>query len=188
MSKQNQIFFIQTYDYDINIGRGYNEHIKHLPADCWVCINDSDAMYLNPKFGHQLNDIINKHGEDFALMGCVTNRLGGLHQLHEERFCNNMDLSHHFEIAMNLAKESYGEVNETSGVAGVLMLFKKSTWEAVGGFREKDIACDTAFNNAIRQNKLGKIGLMKGVYLFHAYRIWQTDRTLARHDVKHLLK
>lgn len=188
MSKFNQIFYVQTYDYSINIGRGYNEHIKHLPDDCWICVNDSDSLYLNPKFGHQLNDIINEHGDEFALLGCVTNRLGGIHQLYEEKFSNDLDVRHHYGVALKLAKDHYSEVVETSGVAGLLMLFKKSTWEKVGGFQENNIACDTAFNNSVRAAKIGKIGLMKGVYLFHTYRIWQNDRLMARHDTKHLQK
>jgi hypothetical protein len=135
-----------------------------------------------------LNDIINSHGEDFALMGCVTNRLGGVHQLHEETFSNNMDMKYHFDVAMKLVREQYSEVSETSGIAGVMMLFKKSTWVSIGGFQENNIACDTAFNKSIRAKDIGKIGLMKGVYLFHNYRIWQNDRTLARHDVQHLMR
>lgn len=188
MSKFNKIFFIQTYDYNINIGRGYNEHIKHLPDDAWICINDSDSLYLNPKFGHQLNDIINEHGDEYALFGCVTNRLGGKHQLYNNEFSNDMDVKNHFEIAMKLGGEKYSEVEETSGIAGVMMLFSKKTWLAVGGFEENNIACDTAFNRAIRANKLGKVGLMKGVYLFHSYRIWNSDHISAWHDVKHLIK
>lgn len=186
MAKRNNIFYIQTYDYDINIGRGYNDVIKHLPDDCWICINDSDSLYLNPKFGHQLNDIINKHGEEFALMGCVTNRLGGVHQLHEGKFNNNLDVRLHFEIAIDLANKHYDEVEETSGVAGVLMLFRKSTWAEVGGFVTGSVICDTLFNKSIKAKRLGKVGLMKGVYIFHTYRIWQHNREAAKNDWSHL--
>lgn len=188
MGKQNKIFYVQTYDYDVNIGRGYNEHIKCLPDDAWICINDSDSLYLNPKFGHQLSDIINKHGDEYALLGCVTNRLGGLHQVFEGKFSNDFDVKNHYQIAEKLYKDHYDEVQETSGVAGLLMLFKKSTWLDVGGFQENNIACDTAFNKAIIDRKLGKIGIMKGVYLFHSYRIWQNNHIMAWHDVKHLQK
>lgn len=188
MIKRNKIFYIQTYDYDVNIGRGYNEHIASLPNDCWICINDSDSLYLNPKFGHQLNDIINKHGEEYALLGCITNRLGGIHQLHAKKFSNDFDVRNHYKIAEERFKQYYDEVEETTGVAGLMMLFKKSTWIDAGGFKLNDIACDTAFNKAIKERQLGKIGLMKGVYLFHSYRIWQSDHLSAWHDVKHLQK
>lgn len=188
MTKRNKIFYIQTYDYDINIGRGYNEHINHLPDDAWICINDSDSLYLNPKFGNQLNDIINMHGEEFALMGGVTNRLGGLHQLYNNKFSNDMYINNHFKIAMELLASDYDNVVETTGIAGVLMLFSKKTWLEVGGFEEYNVACDTAFNKAVKAKKLGKIGLMKGVYIFHTYRIWQSEHMQAWTDTRHLIK
>lgn len=188
MEKRNKIFYIQTYDYDVNIGRGYNEHIALLPDDAWVCINDSDSLYLNPKFGHQINDVINKYGEEYALLGCKTNRLGGLHQLHNNKFSNDLDARNHFYIAKELSDRHYDEVEEATGIAGVLMLFKRSTWEMVGGFKERDIACDTAFNKAIKAAGVGKIGVMKGVYIFHSYRIWQNDHKAAHHDTKHLIR
>lgn len=184
----NKILYIQSYDPDVNIGRGYNDHIKHLPDDCWVCINDHDSNYMVPDFGRQLLEIVEKHGTEYALFGCVTNRLGGKHQLYENTFSNDMNMRNHFDIAVKLKEEHYSEVEETTGIAGVMMLFRKSTWTAVGGFQENNIACDTAFNKAIQAKGLGKIGLMKGVYLYHNYRIWNNDHLLAWHDTKHLIK
>lgn len=184
----NQIYYLQTYDYSINIGRGYNESIKHFPDDAWICINDHDSMFMYPKFGHQLNDVINRYGKEYALFGCVTNRLGGLHQLHNNEFSNDMDVRNHYQIAIDRARQYGTDVEETTGVAGVLMLFNKRTWEAVGGFKEKTIIADTEFNKSIKAKKLGKIGLMKGVYLFHNYRIWQQDHKKAWADTRHLKK
>jgi GT2 family glycosyltransferase len=184
---RNDIRYIQCYDYDINIGRGYNRNIECLPDDCWVCINDSDAMYLNPKFGEQLNDIINKHGKEYSLLGCMTNRLRGVHQLHNGEFSNDFDVKNHFDITIDLARKHYDEVEETTGVAGVMMLFKKSTWKQVGGFKEGIITADSEFNKAIK--KIGcKVGLMKGVYIFHSYRVWETDRLRAANSTQHLIK
>jgi GT2 family glycosyltransferase len=183
----SKIFYIQTYDRKANIGRAYNEHIACLPDDCWVVISDHDSNFLIPDFGSQLYDIIEKRGEDFMLFGAVTNRLRGLHQLHDNKFSNEFDMQKHFDIACERFKTKYAEVVEITGVAGVMMMFKKATWAAVGGFRENDIACDTAFNAAIKK-KGGKIGLMTGVYIYHNYRIWQKDHMAAANDVRHLLK
>lgn len=184
----SEIFYIQSYDLKANIGNAYNRHIQYLPDDSWVVISDHDSNFLIPDFGKQLHDIIDKYGNDYALFGCVTNRLRGLHQLHNNEFSNNFDMKHHFDIACSLYKESYAVVEETSGVAGVMMMFRKETWQKVGGFEENNIACDTAFNKSIIKEKLGKIGLMKGVYLYHNYRIWQSNHMLAANDVKHLIK
>lgn len=182
------IYYIQSYDLEANIGRAYNMHIKHLPDDAWIVISDHDSNFLIPDFGKQLHDIIEKHGKEYALFGCVTNRLRGLHQLHNNEFSSNFDMKHHFKIACDLFRDRYAAVEETTGVAGVMLMFSKQTWAKVGGFRERDIACDTAFNKAIFKAGIGKIGLMKGVYLYHNYRIWQDNHLQAANDVRHLIK
>ena len=184
----SKIFYIQSYDPEANIGRAYNEHIKHLPDDCCVCITDHDSNFLIPDFGKQLHDIIEKNGEEYALLGCITNRLGGKHQLYKNEFSNDFDMRNHFTIARELHTEKYAQVEDTTGVAGLCMLFRKSTWNAVGGFMEGVITADTVFNKAIKAKGLGKIGLMKGVYLYHNYRIWQSDHKKAWMDTKHLRK
>lgn len=184
----SEIFYMQSYDLKANIGGAYNRHIKHLPDDAWICISDHDSNFLIPDFGKQLHDIVEKHGDEYALFGCVTNRLRGKHQLYNNEFSNDFNMKHHFEIACDLYKNYYSEVEETHGVAGVMMLFNKQTWLKTGGFEENNVACDTAFNNAIKRLNLGQIGIMKGVYLFHCYRMWQNSHQLAANDVRHLIK
>lgn len=181
------IYYIQTYRTDRNIGKGYNEHIKHLPDDCWVCISDHDSNFLTPKFGTQIEEVIQKHGNEYALLSCVTNRLRGLHQLHENKFSECHDMKEHFNIAISRYNDFYSDVEEVSGVAGIVMLFKKSTWEKVGGFVENSVVADTLFNQAIKDKKLGKIGIMKGVYMYHLYRIWAKDYNDAINNINHLL-
>jgi len=181
----SEIFYIQSYDLQANIGGAYNRHIKHLPDDCWIVISDHDSNFLIPDFGKQLHDIIEKHGDEYGLFGCVTNRLRGLHQLYKNEFSNDFDVKNHFKIACELWEKNYSDVEETTGIAGVMMMFKKITWETVGGFKENDIACDTAFNKSIKSIG-GKVGLMKGVYLFHCYRMWQNNHMLAANDTQHL--
>jgi hypothetical protein len=184
----SEIFYIQSYDLKANIGGAYNRHIQHLPDDCWIVISDHDSNFLIPDFGKQLHDIIEKHGNEYALLGCVTNRLRGKHQLYKNEFSNDFELKNHFQIACELYKGHYAEVEETSGIAGVMMMFKKSTWQAVGEFEQMNVACDTAFNKAVKAKGLGKIGIMKGVYVFHCYRMWQSNHQLAANDVQHLIK
>lgn len=186
----NQIFYILGYDYDINIGRAYNNHIQYLPDDCWICVCDADSMFVNPKFGHQLNRVINEYENDYALFGCVTNRLGYRTQLYKGAFSNDFDVRNHYQISESIKQDitvravSGAVINEC--VSGLMMLFKKSTWLSVGGFTEKGYTFDSDFNKAIRKNKLGKIGIMEGVYLFHAYRLHESDRIKARNNVTHL--
>lgn len=181
------IFYLQGYDLKANIGKAYNNHIQYLPDDSWICITDHDSAFLVPECGQQLHDIILKHGNDYDLLGCVTNRLRGLHQLHNNEFSYDHDINNHFKIACDRYKDFYSDVEPISGVAGVLMLFKKSTWEKIGGFVEGSVACDTIFNQSISKQG-GKIGLMKGVYLYHLYRIWEDTYDKAINSISHLIK
>jgi len=151
-------------------------------------ISDNDSNSLIPNFGIQLHDVIDKYGDEYALFGCITNRLRGLHQLYNKQFSNNHDMQYHFDIALKLNKEHYAEVEETHGVAGLFLCFSKKTWEKVGGFVENNIACDTLFNDAIKRNKIGKIGIIKGLYLYHCYRMWENTYEEAINSIIHLQK
>lgn len=192
MYPTNEILYIQGYDYGLNIGGAYNRHIQYLPSDCWICVTDADSLTLNPKFGHHLNRIINEYGNEYALFGCTTNRLGFKTQLYKGVFSNDFDVKNHYEISESIKADI--SVRQVSGVvvqesvSGLLMLFRKITWERVGGFKENDYNFDLAFNQAIKLNKLGKIGVMQGVYRFHAYRITETTRLAARNNKTHLVK
>lgn len=180
------LFFIHTFRLDANIGKGYNEHIKHLPDDSVIVITDSDTNFLLRDFGKQIHDIAETKLDEFGLIGAVVNRVGGLHQCYNEEFSNNHDMRHHTDIARKIQSECYGVVEETTGVAGCFMMFRKSTWQKVGGFKEGTIKADTFFNKAIRIQGHGKIGLAKGVYLYHCYRIENTINSLAKEDNNHL--
>ena len=69
------------------------------------------------------------------------------------------------------------------------MLFRKTTWSKVKGFTDdasKSHIFDTDFNNRVRASG-GKIGMIKGLYALHLYRIWEGDNvTKARNSTKHL--
>lgn len=182
----NKIFYINSYDYDINIGRGYNEHIKYLPEDSWICIMDMDTMPLNNKIGHQLNDIINKHGKEYLLFGSLLSRIRSKHQLLNGKFDSDLDVRKAYKDTINQANLEYDTVEEVDSIAGCMMLFSKGTWTKVGGFKECDFTADIQFCESIK--RIGKIGLMKGVYLFHAYRVWQFNHLEASEDQWHLQK
>lgn len=184
----DNVFYIQSFDRNRNIGGAYNRHIKHLPEDAWIVISDHDSNFLIPDFGIQIEDAITHFGNEFALMGCVTNRLRGEHQLHGNKFSEKFDMLDHFDIAKDRFNNYYCTIEETHGVAGVCMIFSKKTWEAVGGFKENNIACDTRFNEDVKRLKLGKIGILKGLYLFHCYRPWEKNYNKAINSVSHLIK
>lgn len=180
-----KIHYISPFRSDKNIGKANNDEISLYNNDDWVCLTDADAMPMLPDFGKQIEDIVMAHGDQFGLIGCMTNRLGGLHQCYNGKFSDDMDMRNHYKIALELRETNGNEVVETTGVAGLFMLFKVDTWRRAGGFVEKDFKADTYFNKAVKKIGL-KIGLATGLYFFHGYRIWQSDHKKAWGDTTHL--
>lgn len=179
------VYYSSPFSCDKNIGKAYNDFIKLLPDDAWICITDADAMFMLPNYGVQIEEIIKQHGQDFALIGATTNRLGGLHQCYKNEFSDDMDVRNHYEIAKKLKGDNGTEVKPTKGVAGFFMLFSKETWRKCRGFKEETIKADSMFNRAIK-NKGGKIGIATGLYMFHCYRIWEKGHKNAWHSIEHL--
>lgn len=180
------IYYSTPYSLDKDIGGANNAFIERLPADSWICITDGDASFLRPNWGHDIAEVIKRHGRDYDLIGCVTNRLGASDQLYNKTFSEEMNLRRHFDIARQLWGQHGPAVEPIDMVAGVFMLFHKSTWQRVK-FRRHTFAADRYFSQDIKR-KGGRIGLAKGVYMVHNYRLWETDQQAAKMSTKHLLK
>lgn len=180
-----RIVYLSPHRPDKNIGKAYNDDIALMPDNAWIVIHDSDACFLLPHSKTYLEQALKAHGDEFGLIGCITNRLGGLHQCYKGVFSEEKDISKHYENSLEAWEEFGTEIEPTSGVAGLCMIFKKETWKKAGGFKEKIITADTEFNKSV--SKLGlKIGLAKGIYMFHSYRIWETEHKKAWRSVNHL--
>lgn len=180
------IFDITPFRTDKNIGKAYNERIAILPKETWIIIRDADCMYLTPDYGKVIEDIIMRYGALYDIIGAVTNRLGSDEMCYGGKFSDNMDIRHHIEIA-NDVKHDTG-IKEVDICAGFFMMFKKSTWEKVGGFSENILDApytDKRFCAKIKVNG-GKIGIAQNLYLFHAYRPWENSRESAQRSTKHL--
>lgn len=170
-----------------SIGRGMNSFIEALPADAWVCLRDGDTLLLTNDWGKQIEDVVRKHGASYGLIGCMTNRIGGLHQCYGQKFSENHSIKHHAKIARHLRDERWSQVEDLGklGVAGFFMLFSKETWERAGRFKEAGFSVDTAFNREVRRLGL-KIGIARGIYVYHSYRINEDKYQKARYDISHL--
>lgn len=179
-----KIFYLTPFATDLNIGREYNEQIEALPDDCYCVIRDGDTLFMRSDWGNQIEDIIRKHGDKYKLIGCMTNRLRANHQLFRGQFSNDGDISHHVDIANTLYDHFYDQVEPTTYVAGLCMIFHKSTWQQVK-FRENSNLFDKEFNTDIRMKFGGRtpIGLAKGLYVFHLYRWGSKD---PYNDINHL--
>lgn len=153
-----------------DIGGGLNAAIECLPADAWVCLRDGDTMFLTPQWGKQVEQIVAAHGDEFDLIGCMTNRIRAPYQLHDERLSDEPDVGVHVEIAKRRWNQ-YGSLVQTlpdGPVAGFLMLFRRATW-ARHPFQRGSIYFDQKFTTDVRCFG-GKVGLALGLYVFHLYR------------------
>lgn len=166
---QPRIVYLQPFAPDLNIGKAYNDQCALAGENDWIVITDHDTMFLHPKTKVQIHDILMTNGSEYDLLGCMTNRIGSPHQCYDGRRCDNFDAIYHLDIAEKLQVGQYGQVDPIKqGVAGFFMAFRKKTWEKIR-FAENTPHFDTIFSKEVIKSG-GKIGLMKGVYLFHLYR------------------
>lgn len=180
-----KIWYSNPYSTEKNIGKALNEFCELVPDNDWICLQDGDMMYLTPDWGLQIEKAVEKYGNHFSLIGCLTNKLGRDIQRYKGEFCNNENINYHFEIAEKLRKEHFAEIEDITHkkqIAGLFMLFPKSLWNEIK-FKENIPDFDDEFSKEVI-NKGGKLGLMKGLYVYHLYRIW-SDKPIG--DKKHLI-
>ncbi len=139
-------------------------------------------MTLTPDFGHQMQEIITLHPH-VGLFTCLVNRVGTLKQCYQDIISEDPNILSHRKIALQLSKEKRHIVKEIPNpISGHLMLFKKATWESIGGFPEDRgiLSVDNTFSNRMARHGY-KIMVMEGIYCFHFYRL-----DTGRHDKSHL--
>lgn len=166
-----------------NIGGEYNQVISELPDDCWIVLRDGDTMFLTSDWGHQIMKIIEAN-QNYDLITCMTNRLGVPDQLIYGAMLNGVEIQKHIEIAGVCWNDHKTDLKPAKLAAGLCMIFHKSTWLKVGGFPEYDITFDRVFSAKVLMNG-GKIGIAKGLYLFHLYRWGEKN---PQQSIKHLIK
>jgi hypothetical protein len=184
-----QVHHITPGRSDKNIGKAINDLIRGLPDDDWICLRDIDTLPMYHEKIYQQCEEIAQRG-DFDLVGCMTNRLGLHYQLVGGQKSDDSDIMNHRKIAVDLYNEHGSNVmffNQVIG--GLFMLFSKKTWLQVGGFPEGGIQIkghffDYHFCKQIMKHRL-RIGIAKGIYLFHYYRFESGQDT--RRNISHLL-
>ena len=169
------IHYLTPYSIENNIGGAYNKSCQLItdPED-WIVIRDGDTMFLTPQWGRVIAETIGKYGTIYSLFGAKTNRVKEYHHLVEGMF-NEKDLDAHYQTAVELEKTKRTEVIQTIfDVAGFFMAFQKKTFDKVGGFDENTPIFDRLFTRKVRNN-VGAVGVMQGLYVLHAYRLWSDD-------------
>lgn len=179
-----RIHYIEPYAIDKNIGKAINEAVKHIQFDLddWITLTDHDMLWLLPDTKAHVEAILAT--TDYDILGCMTNRLRLPEQLVGGRFNEDDRIREHIKIAGECWRNAGPLVIDAKGVmAGVCLCFRVSVWAKVGGFVEDTLGFEWHFNFEAR--KMGfKVGLMKGIYIFHSYRLWSNH---AKTDCKHLI-
>jgi GT2 family glycosyltransferase len=178
------IYYSNPYSTSKNFGKAINDFCRLVPNDDdWIVIQDGDIIYLTSDWGTRIEKGLEMDGDKFGLIGCYTSRLRNTHQLHNNQFSFNNDLFYHYLIAETYNKSGIQDIGKLN-IAGFFMAFKKSTWIQVKGFDENTRVFDTIFNNKVRALGM-KVGLIRSLYVYHAYRIWSKS-SQPWNDYKHL--
>lgn len=177
-----KVWHFTPYSIEKNFGKAINEYCALVPAGDWICITDGDVCRLLPDWGKHISDIAFKADQQsYRLIGCMTNRLRQNHQLVPGMF-DQTDIKAHYKVSAIMQNEYYYEIQRIkTPIAGFFMLFPQWVWGKYK-FQEGTECFDTIFSNKILRVN-GKIGIAKGLYLYHAYRIWSDN---PRADTKHL--
>ena len=164
------IYYFAPFDSEKNIGRSHNQHCEIVPnAEDWICITDSDVLFLLPDTKKQIEDVIRKHDNTYQAFGCLTNRIASPHQRILGWFKETNILLHKAK-AQTAQDTHYADVAETDiNIAGFLMIFQKKTWDKYR-FSDNSIRFDSEFTDKIKADG-GRLAIMQGVYVFHDYRL-----------------
>ena len=179
-----RVYHIAPYKHG-DIGGGINKHIDHLPADCWVCVRDQDTL-LFPGQGRLIEKIVEANESRFNLITCRTNRIGVTSLNYDVNGFNDSNMNNHVHLASSLMDRYGTEVSTFPApypVPGMFMLFPRTLWRDVGGFKTHSIFFDQIFTQKVREIG-GRVGVAEGLFIFHLYR-WGSPNP--QYDADHLI-
>ena len=178
------IRYITPWASDKNLSKVYNDELMALPSDDdWICFTDRDTYFPHPNYGAHIEAIVNKHGNTYKLLTCMTNRVGTGYQCIKNAWTIEKGLAHEDKAkSLWYAKGVLvDDITDLSPISGMLILVQKRL--LTEGRLLKDgllLGADNEFHY-IAKEQGAKVGLMKGVYVYHYYRNGQRD------NKKHLL-
>lgn len=177
------IYYLTPFCPNKRLGYIHNQYCALVPNDDdYICLLDPDTMFLHPYQQAWIESIVKEHGNEWDLLGCMTNRIGNEIQCYPEGdLFDERDINWHRIYADKIYKDELSRIEETNLIAGFFMLFKKSLWNRIKF--EEIIQFDMKFCNAVKSAG-GKIGIMKGIYIWHSYRLMSPN---PKTDKNHLL-
>jgi GT2 family glycosyltransferase len=169
------IHFSIPWNNEKNIGRAYNETMRVVGENDWVCFIDGDSMFLDPFFGKKIQEVVDSNPE-YGLFTCMTNRVGCKYQLSDFITWEQDDIRYHRRNAefhwdkFGTSIQDISNVKRNKVLSGVMILISKKTWLKVGGFKENSmLGIDSDIHWRCMDNNIN-VGLMKGIYTYHWYR------------------
>jgi hypothetical protein len=171
------IYFFTPYSFEKKLFEAYDTYINLLSGENdWACFIDGDACFFENNFGHQVKNYIEKY-PDTGIFTSYASRCGYKFMVPEDIDQNNDSIKYHRSKSQEIYEKLNGQVKEINdNISGHLICIKKSTWLIIRD--ELFTVCaganllgvDTQISNIILGHGL-KIRLMRGVYLFHYYRL-----------------
>lgn len=206
------IYYLTPFCTQKRLGHIHNQYCALVPlSDDYICLMDPDVMFLHPHQQAWIEEIVlSQEGHKYDVLGCMTNRIGNKENLHADgnpennepetgiftaedgsqfswykgktgdNFATNTSIEEQMKVCNWMQKEYRGEIIQANITAGFLMIFRKSLWNKIK-FQE-GINFDIKFCEAVKASG-GKIGIMKGIYVYHNYRMGKDNIK----DKSHLL-
>jgi hypothetical protein len=130
---------------------------------------------------------ITEKSTNFEVFTCFTNRIGNPKQnvINAGYIPQTDDITEHRVIATQVMQKYGSQVEDfdsfkahaygTSKFSGMLILLKKKVWNDCK-FKEGALGVDNAFHASVLE-KGYKVGLIKGLYIYHWYRGGNSNQT-----------
>jgi len=164
------IYYFKPFALDKNLGKEYNRYMELLPNDDdYACFIDADTMFLCPDYGVQIYNTIIKY-PNAGMFTCTTNRVGNVSQLYESHMSEISDIKHHKRLSRAIWNRYKTNCQVLKApISGVMMVIQKKIW-ARFQFSKGLLGVDNDISKRIINAGL-PIYLMRGIYIFHYYRL-----------------
>lgn len=166
------LHIISPYSLDKNLGKAYNEAMQLIPEDDYACITDIDVQFLLPEQPRHIYEYIKRY-PNAGMFTCLTNRISALstQQLYAGVVSEETNMNYHIAIARACENNLYSIDVIQRDISGFLMVISKKQWnERKFPDNGACLLVDTHFGRNLRAT--GKqILVMKGIYVFHQYRM-----------------
>jgi hypothetical protein len=170
------IYFFNPYSFEKKLFQAYDMYMDLIKSDDWACFTDGDTCFFENNFGHQVKSYIEKY-PDTGLFTSYSSRCAYSYMVPKDTNQDSDSIRYHRQRSAEIYNRLDGQVKEIDNhIAGHLICIKKSTWQTIRQELLKVIdganllGVDTQISNEIRAHGL-KIRLMRGIYLFHYYRL-----------------